>query len=183
VASAISHPVVALALAPAFRAPGAAVAVGALLTVLPDADSIGFWMGVPYGAPLGHRGLTHSLAFAALLAGLALPVVRRASRTAAAAGRTRSLFLYLFLCAASHGVLDAFTNGGLGVAFFAPLSNARYFFPWTPILVSPISVPGFFDSRGLRVLASELVWIWVPGAAFYLGARALRGSPPPTTGA
>jgi inner membrane protein len=182
VASAISHPIVALALAPAFRAPGPAVVVGALLTVLPDADSIGFWMGVPYGAPLGHRGLTHSLAFAALLAGLALPLVHRVSR-GAAAGRTRSLFLYLFLCAASHGVLDAFTNGGLGVAFLAPLSNERFFFPWTPILVSPISVSGFFDARGLRVLGSEIVWIWAPCAVFYLGVRALRRPSPPMTGA
>jgi inner membrane protein len=182
VASAISHPVVPLALAPVFGAPRAAVAAGAILSVLPDADAIGFWMGVPYGAPLGHRGLTHSLAFAALLAAIALPLVRRVSPSTAA-GRVRSLFLFLFLCAASHGVLDAFTDGGLGVAFFAPFSNERYFFPWTPILVSPISVSGFFDARGLRVLASEILWIWVPGAVFYLGARALRPSPSPRTGA
>jgi inner membrane protein len=188
VASAISHPVVALALAPAFGAPRAAVAAGALLSVLPDADAIGFWVGVPYGAPLGHRGLTHSLAFAALLAAIALAIVRRIS-PAAAAGRVRSLFLFLFLCAASHGVLDAFTDGGLGVAFFAPFSNERHFFPWTPILVSPISVSGFFDARGLRVLASELVWIWLPcaaiAAATWVRRRPAGGAAqdPPATGA
>jgi inner membrane protein len=170
VASAISHPLVALALAPAFGAPRAAVAAGALLSVLPDADAIGFWMGVPYAAPLGHRGLTHSLAFAALLAGLALPIVKRVS-PAATAGRTGPLFAFLFFCAASHGLLDAFTDGGLGVAFFAPFTNERYFFPWTPILVSPISVSGFFDARGLRVLASEIVWIWIPCAAFAFLSR------------
>ena len=169
-ASAITHPIVPLALAPAFGAPRAAVAAGALLSVVPDADAIGFWMGVPYGAPLGHRGLTHSLAFAALLAGLALPLVRRVSPKAAA-GPALPLFLFLFLCAASHGVLDAFTDGGLGVAFFAPFSNERYFFPWTPILVSPISVPGFFDARGLRVLSSEILWVWLPCAALALLGR------------
>ena len=27
--------------------------------------------------------------------------------------------------------------GGLGVAFFSPFSNARYFLPWRPIRVAP----------------------------------------------
>jgi len=35
------------------------------------------------------------------------------------------LFAYLFLATASHGVLDAMTNGGLGVAFFSPFDNRR----------------------------------------------------------
>src|SRR5678815_3579050 len=64
---------------------------------------------------------------------------------------------------ASHGLLDALTNGGRGIGFFAPFSNHRYFFPWRPIQVSPIGV-GFFSPRGLRVLASEAGWIWVPSA-------------------
>jgi inner membrane protein len=172
VASAISHPAVTLALAPAFGAPRAALAAGAMLSVLPDADSLGFWMGVPYDAPLGHRGLTHSLPFAALLALIAFGALRRASRPVRALA-PGLLFLFLFLCAASHGVLDALTDGGLGVAFFAPFSNERYFFPWRPILVSPISIAGFFDARGLRVLASEVIWIWLPCAGFAVGGRLL----------
>jgi inner membrane protein len=76
------------------------------------------------------------------------------------------LWLYLFLATASHGVLDALTNGGLGVAFFAPFDNARYFFPFTPIEVSPISVRAFFTARGARVLASEFVWVWLPSMLF-----------------
>ena len=38
--------------------------------------------------------------------------------------------LYLFLSTASHGVLDALTDGGLGVAFFSPFDQTRYFFPF-----------------------------------------------------
>jgi hypothetical protein len=38
----------------------------------------------------------------------------------------------VFLATASHGVLDATTNGGLGVAFFSPFDNRRYFLPWRP---------------------------------------------------
>jgi inner membrane protein len=54
------------------------------------------------------------------------------------------------------------TNGGLGVAFFSPFDNTRYFFPWRPILVSPISLARFFGGRGVAVIQSELIWIWIP---------------------
>jgi len=50
------------------------------------------------------------------------------------------LWLYFFLATASRGILDAMTNVGLGVAFFSPFNDIRYFFPWYPILVSPISL-------------------------------------------
>jgi len=65
-------------------------------------------------------------------------------------------------------VLDALTNGGLGVAFFSPFDTQRYFFPWTPIQVSPIGASRFFSTRGIDVLWSEIVWIW--GPAILLGA-------------
>jgi hypothetical protein len=38
-----------------------------------------------------------------------------------------ALFAYLFFAAASHGVLDAITNGGLGVAFFSPFDKHSLF--------------------------------------------------------
>ena len=169
-ASVISHPAVAFGLGPGFSATRAAVAAGAVLSILPDVDAIGFWMGIPYGAPLGHRGLTHSLAFAAVLGVVAFWALRRFAGAAGAIG-PGVLFAYLFLCAASHGVLDGMTDGGLGVAYFAPFSNHRYFLPWQPIRVSPISVEGFFDARGFSVLASEVVWIWLPCTVLALGGR------------
>lgn len=54
------------------------------------------------------------------------------------------------------------TNGGLGVAFLAPFSAERYFFGWRPMLVSPIGIHRFFSERGLAVLQSEIVWVWIP---------------------
>src|SRR5579872_845956 len=53
------------------------------------------------------------------------------------------LFSYFFVVTASHGVLDAMTDGGLGIAFFAPFDNTRYFFPFRPIKVSPIGFSFF----------------------------------------
>ena len=170
-ASAISHPAVPLALAVALgpgRVPPGLTAVACVASVLPDIDSMGFALGIPYGHPLGHRGVTHSL-FVALLVGAAcIPVASRlgASRLA--------VFAVVFASAASHGLLDALTTGGLGVAFLAPFSNERFFLPWRVIRVSPIGVAPFFTARGLRVLASELFWIWTPCVVLAAAGLALR---------
>ena len=85
----------------------------------------------------------------------------------------------LHLAAASHGVLDALTNGGRGVAFFAPFSARRWHFDIRPIEVSPIGVREFFfTGRGLEVIANELLWLWVPSLvllAIVFGLRRLSG--------
>jgi inner membrane protein len=66
------------------------------------------------------------------------------------------------------------TDGGLGVAFFSPFNTARYFLPWTPIRVSPIGLTRFFSYRGLAVIQSELLWIWLPSALLLLSAFLIR---------
>ncbi|HTR03993.1 MAG TPA: metal-dependent hydrolase [Thermoanaerobaculia bacterium] len=175
-ASVLSHPAVPLALAVAAgpaAIPSGLAALACAASVLPDADAVGYWAGVPYGSVLGHRGFTHSLLFALLVAAVS---TRLAARLGA---RAPTVFAVVFLATASHGILDALTNGGMGVAFFSPFSNARYFLPWRPIAVSPIGVAPFFSARGLAVLRSELVWIWTPCAAaagLALFARRLRSA-------
>jgi inner membrane protein len=143
-----------------------------LCAMAPDADVIAVWAGVPWGHVLGHRGLTHSLPFAAALA---LVVVWLGFRGPAWAGRRGRLWLALFVATASHGTLDALTDGGPGIAFLAPFDDTRYFAPWQPIRVSPISVRRFLSERGLRVLQSELVWVWLPAAVLVATARLTRG--------
>ncbi len=161
-ASAISHAVAGLGIAACFYRAGVPKRVwviGAACAVLPDIDVIGFRFGVHYADFWGHRGFTHSLLFAVLLA----TVVMATIFPRGALGLSRlSLWAFLFLATASHGLLDAMTDGGLGVAFFSPFDNHRYFLPWTPIRVSPIGVARFFTVRGLAVLQSELLWIWLP---------------------
>lgn len=157
-ASLITHPVVPLSLGIAMgrsNIPLKAVLLGVLLSMLPDADVIAFRFGIPYEHALGHRGVTHSLAFAAILA-LCL-----CSLPAFSARRGR-VFLFLLISAASHGILDALTNGGLGVGFFIPANDHRYFLPWRPIKVSPLSVQAFFSARGWIILKSELTAVWLP---------------------
>ena len=143
-----------------------------LCAVLPDADVVGFAFGVHYDSMFGHRGLTHSLAFALLLACAVVALFFHG------APNRKALAAYFFLVTASHGALDALTDGGLGVAFFAPFSGERYFFPFRPIVVSPIGPADFFSEWGAAVIKSELLWVWLPSAlvvAFVLIFRRLRG--------
>jgi inner membrane protein len=130
-------------------------------------DVLGFRLGVRYGDFWGHRGFTHSLLFAALLAMLA---VLLASRRGVPGLSHFGIWIYFFLATASHGFLDAMTDGGLGAAFFSPFNNTRYFLPWRPIRVSPIGVTRFFSYRGLEVVQSELLWIWLPAGLLLAGA-------------
>jgi inner membrane protein len=177
-ASAFSHAVAALSIGTCFYRPQIPKRVwvaGAVCSVLPDIDVIGFRFGIHYGDFWGHRGFTHSLLFAALLAGIVMLVLFR--RSVAGIGRL-VLFGYLFIATASHGVLDAMTNGGLGVAFFSPFDNRRYFLPWRPIVVSPISIHRFFSRHGYVVLESELLWIWVPAILFATVVLIRRRSEP-----
>jgi inner membrane protein len=140
--------------------------------MLPDIDVIGFSFGIQYGDMLGHRGFTHSLFFALLAGGLAAWQIPTPKSQPPNPKRVQ-LFLWFAAVTASHGLLDAMTNGGRGIAFFAPFSNHRYFFAWRPIQVSPIGA-GFFSARGLSVLVSEARWIWVPSAIIAVSARILR---------
>jgi inner membrane protein len=159
VATILTHAVVGAALAPCAPAgvsrPRLAFAL-AVVSVLPDLDVVGFALGIPYAHPLGHRGFSHSLLFAALLAALA---TRFEFGDAVSGSRARwSVFLTLFAATASHGALDALTDGGLGVGFLIPFSMRRFFAPVRPLPVSPIGLDG---SVG-RILAIEMLYVWLP---------------------
>lgn len=125
-------------------------------SVAPDLDSIAFVYGIPYESQWGHRGFTHSILFALVFAVFSTIFHRvlKANRLA--------VFTTSFISMLSHGVLDACTTGGLGVAFFWPMNSDRYFLPWQVIEVSPISIKSFFSKKGLTVLSSEFFYVWLP---------------------
>ncbi len=164
-ASAFAHAAAGAALWPLFRTPRASRrtwALGAVLATLPDLDVIGFRFGVPYGALLGHRGLTHSLLVAIVVGGALAWFIARQWHSP----RDQLLLsAYLILALASHGLLDAMTTAGMGVALLAPIDNTRYFFPWRPIAVSPLGLRPFFTLRGIAILANEALWVGVPSLA------------------
>src|SRR5438132_985924 len=129
-ASVFSHAAVALAigkLSTSRSMPPRFWWLSILCSILPDADVLSFVIGFDYGSLLGHRGLTHSLSFAAMLSVVVVQIGLKDVRTWSRMWWV--LIAHFFLITASHGMLDAMTDGGLGVAFFAPFDNSRYFFP------------------------------------------------------
>ena len=137
--------------------------LGAVCAILPDADVIGFQFGVSYESFWGHRGFSHSIVFSFLLGILVTLLFYRKDFL----NKKGLLYILFFsLCTVFHTLLDALTNGGLGVAVFSPFDNTRYFFPWRPIQVSPIGASKFFSEWGLRVIFSELIWIAVPTVSY-----------------
>jgi membrane-bound metal-dependent hydrolase YbcI (DUF457 family) len=95
----------------------------AACAALPDIDLLFF----PF---IEHRAITHSLAFAfvvALLASvMAVPGIKWRE------GRWR-IVAVLGIAILSHSLLDALSRYSYGIEFFAPFSGQRYRFLWTPL--------------------------------------------------
>lgn len=166
-ASAFGHAIVAIALGKSFSKKTltwSVLIVGVICTIIPDLDVITFKYGIPYESFWGHRGFSHSFLFAFILGLLfaSLFSIKKFEWR-----QFMMLTCFFFLCTASHAILDAMTNGGLGVALFSPWDDTRYFFPWRPIAVSPIGAARFFSERGLQVLKSEALWIGIPCLIFW----------------
>jgi inner membrane protein len=156
-ASAITHFIVGGALAlPALKStairgvlPHWVIPVSSgLMAVAPDLDTFAMRaFEIPYGRFWGHRGFLHSPFFLILLS---------AALAAMVAGRHAAPLAALWAaCAITHPLLDALTDGGSGVMLLFPFSEAREFFPWRPIHVSPLSIAVFFGKAGY-ILRSEL---------------------------
>jgi inner membrane protein len=167
----LSHAAVPLALAVGLGghviSPRLLVA-GVAASILPDLDVLAFRLNIAYGDTFGHRGASHSIGFAALVAFVTLLLAHRLN-----SGRVTA-FLFVAICTVSHGILDMFTNGGHGVALWWPLSSERMFAPWQVIEVSPLSLHRFLSARGLEVLQSELFWVWLPAILVTIALVFLR---------
>lgn len=154
-----THPVIPLAMA--FGQGRKAISrrllvAGVVASVLPDLDVVAFRLGIPYAADFGHRGFSHSLLFAFVVAVVGASLFRLLRSS------PKRSFWFLFAAIASHGILDAFTNGGLGIAFLWPFSHARFFAPVQVIEVAPLGISRFLSMKGIAVLWSELLWVWLP---------------------
>ncbi|MGB0712717.1 MAG: metal-dependent hydrolase [Gammaproteobacteria bacterium] len=180
-ATIITHALVAVAVVGALgpRRPRTGLFVaGMALAMAPDLDVLGFPLGIEYSAPWGHRGLTHSLLFALLIGSLSALVLCRsptgAGPPANPRGQCAHLALILSVCMASHGLLDMLTNGGLGVALFAPFDPGRMFFAVNPLQVSPIGFHGWSLERTWAIARSELLWVGLPALAVAVTIRLMR---------
>ena len=148
--------------------------VATIAPSLPDLDVLGFYAGVPYESFFGHRGFFHSLFFSFLLATFLALLVR-----AMAQKMQEISFIKLVLCLgsiiSSHGILDAMTTGGHGIALFSPFYDARIFLPWRVIRVSPMHISAFLGEWGIRVILSEILYVWLP-LSFVVAAKKIMFS-------
>jgi inner membrane protein len=153
-------------------------AFSVLCSILPDADVVGFVFDVPYGHVFGHRGFFHSLCFAVAVTTVVVCVAFREERAGSKAWW--GLMGYFFVLSASHGILDAFTAGGFGIALLSPFDNTRYRAWVTPFEAAPLDLAGFLTPWGLRVLKSEILWLWLPALALVWCCRRVRGRARPS---
>jgi inner membrane protein len=122
-------------------------------------------MGLDH-TPLGHRVLTHSLAFA-VVAGTAIAVV-----VAPAARRAMACALCV-AALASHGLLDAFTSSGPGPRLLWPFDSAPIQFAWHPLPATRY-YQEYFTAAAFRVFAAEALW----NVPLFVGTACLLTMPP-----
>ena len=125
-----------------------------VLAVAPDLDTA-FHGIIPYAHFLGHRGFVHSPFFSFVVAAilsLLFYAVARNLGFVAILGITASFTLAL----ASHGILDAMTDAGLGVMLLYPFSEERIFLPWRPFYAPPIKLSSISYEKVLKMIKSEL---------------------------
>jgi inner membrane protein len=136
------------------------LAAFASLAVLPDADVLGVALGASDVGAAGHRGASHSLCVAIVAGILCALLARRLGwpvlRTALAGA----------LAVASHGILDAFGEGGRGIPLLWPLSHARFISPWRVLPDAPRGL-ALLSRSGLVDVCLEFL-LFVPLTAFAL---------------
>ncbi len=122
----------------------------AALALLPDIDFVGpLVFNVDNESIFGHRGATHSLAFAVvigLVVSAAAPLLDVPRITAGVVAAC---------VVASHALLDGLTEtGGAGVALLWPFVDGRISSPWRPLPIAPIG-PELLTTQGLALLVAE----------------------------
>jgi len=165
------HAFAGVALGAAFvdeKAPRRTLVLGTLCALAPDLDSFTLFLPLHPGNFLAHRGISHSLLAAVLLAaGMLLLGFKREQRSL-------RVGVYLLLASISHGLLDACTSGRIGVAFFYPFSVSRWGCYWQPFLDAPLPFWPGLRLPFLGALLGEALWIGVPGLLLVGAARRIR---------
>jgi inner membrane protein len=150
--------------------PAAVIVSAAVFSMAPDIDTV-LWGVIPYEHFFGHRGFFHSPLFLVTLSAICAALVTWFWRVPA---RTAALLATLWaIVAVSHPLLDAMTDGGLGVMLLYPLNEDRYFFSWQPMRVSPIGLGAIWYTASV-VLPSEFPFCFAAllfGGLSYLWLR------------
>lgn len=127
--------------------------VAAACAALPDIDALGWPLHISSTSLFAHRAITHSLAFALAATLVATAVCFRGNQWTRSRAR---IAVILGLALLSHACLDALSTYSLGVEFFAPFSQQRFRFLWTPLGVASGSLVGQLVQEAIVVLLPAL---------------------------
>jgi len=169
--SVLGHALAGLTISAAYtqgRPPRRTWILATACAVAPDLDWFTGFLKLSDGNSLSHRGMSHSLLAAALIAAAAMLIGFRPRL------RSPRHWACMLSAAFSHGLLDACTFGGTGVAFLLPFSRARFVCLWQPIFVSPIPLSGRLLDWLLFSLGTEIVWIGIPACLVFGAPRAIQ---------
>lgn len=169
-ASLVTHALIPVLARAVVTVPRRCVVAAAVCACLPDLDVLGQLIDIRESSLLGQRNFSHSIPFAVLLS-LAVGVVLLRSLKLGSRPWWRA-FAFVFVAAASHGVLDAMSVGDIGVAFFAPFGG-RYFLPLRVLPVCPLFLARDAIPWAQLVAANEALYILIPASFGALLARAL----------
>jgi inner membrane protein len=168
--SLLGHAAAGLAITSAFhrdKLPRRTWGLAAFCAMAPDFDWFVSLLPLHRGHFLNHRGVTHSLFAAVLLAAVVYFIAFRPHQ------RRGAVWLCLTVAALSHGLLDACTSGGVGVALFMPFSETRWACIWQPGHVAPL--PRGADTWAfLSSIWSEAMWIGMPAVVVSAWSRLMR---------
>ena len=142
------------------------IGLSVMCAALPDVDVVGFALEIPYGHLFGHRGFFHSFFFAAMVSLVTVRLFYPLARVCSP--RWGLLVAYFFVLTASHGLLDTFTSGGLGIALLAPFDHTRYLAPVAFFQAAPLDISGLLTPWGLRCIRTELYVTWIPALLILL---------------
>ncbi len=145
----------------------AATMIGfSLLAMLPDADVFiaPLGLGSHNGIVTGHRGASHSLLMAVMIAIAGGLLARRYGWSGV---RT---MLAVMLAIGSHGLLDTLGQGGRPIPLLWPLTHHRFRAPWLLLPDAPRGLK-FISRYGLLDAVLEFIY-FLPVTIFALWPRA-----------
>lgn len=169
--SLLGHAAAGLAITAAFhgdKLPRRTWALAACCAMAPDLDWFVSLLNMHRGHVLNHRGAAHSLFAALVIAAAAYYLCLRKDQ------RRGAVWLCLTIAALSHGLLDALTAGGVGVALFMPFSETRWACVWQPGKVAPLPLGREHTWSFLYSLWTEALWIGLPALVLTAWSRLAR---------
>ncbi len=140
-----------------------------LLAMLPDADVFIMGLGSHDSIVTGHRGASHSLLTAVMVAIAGGLLARRYGWSGV---RT---MLAVMLAIGSHGLLDTLGQGGRPIPLLWPLTGERFQSPWLFLPDAPRGLK-FISRYGLLDAVLEFVY-FLPVTVFALWPRAAARIP------